>query len=373
MRTQLAKNGLEAQKMRGQREHTKGLDQNVQLLAEIQIIQQENKRLSRMVESTQAELLIMQSKLKMTKVLNSREASYADDQGGLEDGNSTQLNSAVNSPRTMARHSNRPMSAGGGSSHSRSGPTQGSTAQHAKKHGSTQRPTTASNANAPKQHSLRSSYPAATGGSSSPGGTNIRNPHYRNAGLAQGGTLARGAPGRAMNEVMGVEKEQVTEMMMQLKSANAELETQRVHVSAGTDEENDEELDVFPMGGEVQEDKERHANNHRVQAVNNDIINTLTLVISCVPQGIDEEEDEELDMFPMGGEVHEDEERHAVYNPGDVAKALKRPGTAVPAKGYAEALTPTIFSSPPRRRPTSAAGVGMRAYVNGNLKAWREN
>jgi hypothetical protein len=33
---------------------------------------------------------------------------------------------------------------------------------------------------------------------------------------------------------------------------------------------------------------------------------------------------------------------------------------------------PTMHTSPAKRRPTSAAGVGMRAFINGSLKSWRE-
>ena len=55
-----------------------------------------------------------------------------------------------------------------------------------------------------------------------------------------------------------------------------------------------------------------------------------------------------------------------------------RPGSARPAGGaahsspYLNASGPTAYSGPTQRRPTSAAGVGMRAYINTNLKAWRE-
>jgi hypothetical protein len=33
---------------------------------------------------------------------------------------------------------------------------------------------------------------------------------------------------------------------------------------------------------------------------------------------------------------------------------------------------PTMHTSPAKRRPTSAAGVGMRSFINGSLKSWRE-
>jgi hypothetical protein len=141
---------------------------------------------------------------------------------------------------------------------------------------------------------------------------------YRAAGSSPPGgpgNLARGSPARVVHELIGVERERITSLMAQMQISAADLERQRQAVSQ-------------------------------------------TLMSAVVAEG----EEEDPTELPT-----------STYSPHQAANLIHKHGLSSnnqrrPASAMNMTAPPQVYGTPPRRRPTSAAGVGARAFLSSNSK-----
>eukprot|EP00955_Chlamydomonas_euryale_P029139 307068-Chlamydomonas_euryale.AAC.3 len=65
--------------------------------------------------------------------------------------------------------------------------------------------------------------------------------------------------------------------------------------------------------------------------------------------------------------------RHGPSNLRPGTAGTQRPMSAAAKHHQQQQQGPIAFGTAPRRRPTSAAGIGVRAFINGNVKKWQKD
>ena len=189
------------------------LHENVQLLQELQVSQQDSRAATRQLEAVQSELRDLQTRY---KILESRARGAA---GGALAGESSGAWTDVEGGLPTTPRGSVSMAGRVAPSH----------------------PSSAYPAASPQPTSnLRSSW-AASGTSPSSRPTSAvavasssrpASASYRASGGAVSGNIARGSPARVLHELIGVERERVTELMAQLQLTSADLERQREAAAA---------------------------------------------------------------------------------------------------------------------------------------------
>ena len=165
-----------------------------------------------------------------------------------------------------------------------------------------------------------------------------------------------------LHELIGVERERVTDLMAQLQLSAAELEKQREAAAS--------------------------AGNALRIAMETDLRDGMLESMGVVEEGDEEGEALGIPAGSPGGTGGQGWQEVQDRGGSDVAKIIKRYGVVSnaakgrPVSAHAGkssgsgsssgSSAPTAFGTSARRRPTSAAGMGIRAYINGSLKSYRE-
>uniref|UniRef100_A0A7R9VL67 Cilia- and flagella-associated protein 57 n=1 Tax=Chlamydomonas euryale TaxID=1486919 RepID=A0A7R9VL67_9CHLO len=341
------------------------LAENAVLLRELQVIQQNHRETSRRLEETQAEMRDLATRYKILDA-RSRGGGVFAHSGGTHDPLPAAPPATGGDGAGVSSMAGRVVPSRPGSAYPVNGDPSGGTCGGARPGGSSSpaavgsRPGWMQGSAGSRPTSACASSPAGTRPSSAAAATAPPPLPQRAAGGAAPGNVARGSPARVLHELIGVERERVAALMGQMAVASADLERQRAALAttsntllsatvAEEDELGDEGSGRFGDGRDAAQGGTAGTGGAVAVAANNDLF-----------------------------DAHERDaawavKRHGPSNLRPGTAGTQRPMSAAAKHHQQQQQGPIAFGTAPRRRPTSAAGIGVRAFINGNVKKWQKD